>query len=94
MVNFLGNQVYEWAVVVFFKGQVYDWGWFQNRLARTPVSILPRDTCADPEMFVIQKVSSSDFFFLSVINLFTGGKRGSSCCSVWPGRVFHNHLAL
>ena len=29
-VNFLRNKVYEWAV--FFKGQVYGWGWFTASL--------------------------------------------------------------
>ena len=36
-VNFLWNQVYEWAIF-FFKGQVYDWGWFQNTGSHTKIT--------------------------------------------------------
>ena len=39
MSTFRMIKVYEW-VLFFFKGQVYEWGWFRNA-SSTPVPKLP-----------------------------------------------------
>ena len=52
MKGYINSKYSIWIGCFFFKGQVYDWGWFQNTAWHTHTKITPKATPLDSIFYV------------------------------------------